>query len=129
MRGAAIIILIAAAALLMGCDQAGPPGPPGPPGRQGDPGPKGEPGPPGLTGPMGAQGPAGLPGASSQFRLVRASCATVYGCTLTCREDEIVVTAYCGMRRAEPTYTSTRTVNCGTNPDTTAGDLVAVCAK
>jgi hypothetical protein len=130
MRAGPVIVAIAACALLVSCDQSpGPQGPKGDPGPKGDAGPKGEPGPAGPIGPMGAQGPPGPAGASSQFRLVHAPCTTVYECTVTCREDEIVVTAYCGMHRAAPTYLSSRSVYCGTNPDTTAGALVAVCAK
>jgi hypothetical protein len=48
---------------------------------------------------------------------------------VTCRDDEIVITAYCGTKRATATILSDISVSCGVNPDTTAGPLVAVCGK
>src|SRR5665213_3632705 len=76
-----------------------------------------------------APGPQGPPGASSQFRLVRASCTSAAACTASCRDDEIVIVAFCGAQRARATYLTERTVSCGTNPDTSTGALIAVCGK
>src|SRR6185437_14313700 len=98
-------------------------------GPKGDPGPKGDAGAPGPIGPPGAQGLQGPPGASSQFRLVRQSCTSASACTATCRDDEIVIVAFCGSQRARATYLTERSVSCGTSPDTTTGPLIAVCGK
>jgi hypothetical protein len=68
-------------------------------------------------------------GASSLFRLVRAPCTNSAECQVTCRDDEVVVTAYCGTKRATASYLTDQTVSCGINPDTTGGPLVVVCAK
>jgi hypothetical protein len=107
-------------------------GPKGDPGQKGDVGPKGDPGPPGPSGPVGPQGPQGLPGpagVASEYRLLRQPCTGYLSCTLTCRNDETAIFAYCGARRASPTYLSEQSVSCGLNPDTSDGPLVAVCAK
>lgn len=131
MQRTKIAFVLVLAAALASCGKPTP----GPPGAKGDAGPKGDPGPQGSAGPAGPQGPqgrAGDPGpagASSQFRLVRAACKSPTDCTVTCREDEVVVEAFCGTKRAPATYLSDLAVSCGVNPDTTAGALVAVCAK
>jgi hypothetical protein len=128
MRTTRVILAIAMAAVLASCGQPtpGPQGPKGDAGAKGDPGPQGEIGP---AGPQGPQGNPGVPGASSQFRLVRSPCTSSIDCSVTCREDEVVVNAYCGTKRAAPNYLSEQTVSCGINPDTTGGALVVVCAK
>ncbi len=128
MRTTRVILAIAMAAFLASCSQPTP----GPQGPKGDTGAKGDTGPQGETGPAGPQGPqgiAGAPGASSQFRLVRSPCTSSTECSVTCREDEVVVSAYCGTKRAAPNYLTEQSVSCGINPDTTGGPLVAVCAK
>jgi len=128
MRNARAILAIAIAAVLAGCGQPtqGPQGPKGDTGPKGDPGQQGEIGPAGPPGMQGIPGPAG---ASSQFRLVRSPCTSSLACTVTCREDEIVIIAFCGTKRAAPNYLTENAVSCGINPDTTGGPLVAVCAK
>ena len=128
MRHIGIISAIALAAVLAGCGQPapGPQGPKGDQGAKGDPGPQGQ---TGAAGPQGLQGPPGPAGASSDFRLVRTPCTGTLACTATCREDEIVVIAYCGAKRTAPNYLTERSVSCGINPDATGGPLVAVCAK
>ncbi len=128
MRMFNIIPVIAIAALLASCGQPAP----GAQGPKGDPGPKGdagEQGPIGVAGPQGLQGPPGPPGASSQFRLVRTQCISAAACTETCRDDEIVIVAFCGAQRARATYLTERSVSCGTNPDPSNGPLIAVCGK
>jgi hypothetical protein len=128
MRNTGIIAAVALAALLASCGQPAP----GPQGPKGDAGPKGDTGSQGPGGPAGPQGLQGIPGpagAASEFRLVRAPCTSTLVCTATCRDDEIVVIAYCGTKRAAPNYLTERSVSCGINPDTTGGPLVAVCAK
>jgi hypothetical protein len=87
-RWSALAIILAAAPQ----GAAGPAVPPGAPGRQGEPGPA---------------------GASSQLRLVRASCKTVLDCTITCHDDEIVIDAFCGTKRSPATYLSDLAVSCG----------------
>jgi hypothetical protein len=50
-------------------------------------------------------------------------------CTITCHDDEIVIDAFCGTKRAPATSLSDLAVSCGASPDTSAGALVAICAK
>jgi len=127
MRTPSLVLAVLIAALVVSCGEA-----PGPQGPKGDAGAKGETGAQGPVGPaglQGLQGPAGPAGASSSFRLVRASCSGPLACTAECRDDEVVVTAYCGTRRAAPNYLNERAVSCGINPDVSGGPLVMVCAK
>jgi hypothetical protein len=128
MRAAVIIVAFAMTTMLAGCGQPtlGPQGPKGDTGPSGARGPQGEVGP---AGPQGLQGIPGPAGASSQFRLVRTPCTNSAECQVTCRDDEVVVTAYCGTKRAPASYLTDQSVSCGINPDTTGGPLVAVCAK
>jgi hypothetical protein len=128
MRAANLVVTFAMALTLASCGkpEAGPQGPPGPAGTKGD---AGAQGPQGPAGPAGAPGAAGPAGASSQFRLVQAPCRGAADCEVSCRGDELAVTAYCGTKRAPATYLTDQTVSCGINPDTTAGALVVVCAK
>lgn len=123
-----IILAVVLSAAVAGCGQPtpGPQGPKGNTGDKGDPGPQGQNGP---VGPPGPQGPPGTPGASSQFRLVRVACSTNLDCQVTCRDDEVVITAYCGTKRGAATYLTDTSVSCGVNPDTTGGPLVAICGK
>jgi hypothetical protein len=128
MRAAVIVLAVAISTMLSGCGQPTP----GPQGPKGDTGAKGDAGPQGLVGPagpQGLQGPPGPAGASSQFRLVRAPCTSSSECQVSCRDDEVVVTAYCGTKRAVASYLTDQTVFCGINPDTTGGSLVVVCGK
>ena len=128
MRGSAIILAIVISALVASCGQPTP----GPQGPKGDAGPKGEagaPGAPGTAGPPGPQGQPGTPGASSLIRVVRAPCTSVSECTVNCRDDESVIVAYCGTKRAPATYLTESSVSCGVTPDITSGALVAICGK
>ena len=128
MRMNRIAVLIAAALLLASCGKPDP----GPPGPKGDAGPKGDTGAQGAAGPAGPpglQGPPGTPGASSTFRLVKAPCTDAQQCTISCRDDEVIVSAYCGRKRAPATFLSDVSASCGVTPDTSDGPLVGVCAK
>lgn len=128
MRTTGIVLALMIATILTSCGKPEP----GPQGPKGDPGSTGEPGPQGLAGPAGPpglQGPQGPAGASSQFRLLRQPCTSGEECQVTCRNDEVAVSAYCGTKRAPANFLTDQTVNCGLNPDTTAGPLVVVCAK
>ena len=126
--GIVIVMTVMISTLVASCGQPTP-GPQGPPGPQGAKGDQGAPGQAGSAGPPGPPGPAGTPGASSLFRLVRAPCTNASDCQVTCRDDEIVITAYCGKKRAAAAYLTDSTVSCGVNPDTTDGPLVAMCGK
>ena len=128
MRISATLLALSLALLVAGCGQptTGPQGPKGDAGPKGDTGPQG---PVGAPGQQGLQGPPGPAGASSNFRLVRAACSGPLACTAECREDEIVVSAYCGAKRAAPNYLNERAVSCGINPNASDGPLVMVCAK
>jgi len=128
MRSSGIFLAIVLSALVASCGQPTP-GPQGPKGEAGPIGDAGPPGPPGPAGPPGAQGPQGTPGASSLLRLVRAPCTNASECQVTCRDDEIVISAFCGKKRAAAAYLTDSSVSCGVNPDTTDGPLVAVCGK
>src|SRR5262249_23483155 len=81
MRVLRVLVAMALAGAMMSCGQGqGPKGDPGPPGP---PGPKGDPGPPGP--------PFGI-------RIVRSNCDTT-NCSVQCGDDELLLTAYCGVRR------------------------------
>ena len=128
MRISGFVSIFVLSAILAGCGkpEAGPQGPKGDAGPQGAAGPQG---PTGPAGPPGPQGPPGTPGASSMVRIVRAPCTNASECTVTCRDDEIVISAYCGRKRAAASYLTESSVSCGVTPDTTDGPLVAVCGK
>jgi hypothetical protein len=128
MRTVVIALAIVTATLLASCSKPEP-GPQGPKGDQGLKGDTGAQGPGGAGGPQGLQGPPGPAGASSQFRLVRAPCISEAECQVTCRGDEVAVTAYCGTKRAPASFLTERSISCGINPDTSGGALVVVCAK
>jgi len=116
--------------------QAGPAGPAGPAGAKGDTGPAGAAGvagPAGPQGPPGPQGPAGSPGAVGQaggdapVRVLRADCEAT-GCTVTCGDDEIVLTAFCGPRREAATFPTEHSASCHRHgPE--SHPLIAACAK
>jgi hypothetical protein len=109
---------------------AGPPGPKGEAGLKGEagpPGPRGEAGPKGDAGPPGPPGPAGPPGAGSPLRVVEAGC-TDTDCTITCNEDEVVLTAYCGAKRERAAFPTERSASCHRHgPE--SHPLIAACAK
>jgi hypothetical protein len=83
-------------------------------------GPKGDPGPPG---PQGEQGPP-----SPTLRVIRNNCLGG-ACTASCRGDEVLVSAYCGPSRNQPTFLSERQVSCGIEATTANAPLVAFCAQ
>jgi hypothetical protein len=116
--------------VLAGCGQPsqgprGEAGPPGPPGVKGDPGPQGPAGPPGA---QGLQGPPGPPGPASQTRIIRANCA-LQSCTVQCEQEEVLVTAFCGIRRKTATFLTENSVSCGITPTPADSPLVAVCVR
>jgi hypothetical protein len=146
MRIAMVLAAIAVMALA-GCGPGsqnsqtskGEPGPPGPPGAKGEagpagpagpPGPRGAPGPQGPAGPQGAQGPEGPPGpggAGGQIRIIRTNCDAA-GCSVECRDDEVLLTAYCGARRTAAVFPGERSASCRRR-GTASSPLVAACGK
>ena len=126
MRAAHLILLGVLVMGLAGCGKApkGEPGPAGSQGDKGDPGPVGPPGPTGPTGPAGPQGEQGPP--SPTVRVVRSNCLTGE-CTVTCRGNEILVTAYCGPARNHATFIGERQASCGIEVNAADTPLVAIC--
>lgn len=121
------LIVVSLMAVLAGCGSQGPKGdagPPGPPGSKGDVGPAGPAGSQGPRGPAGAQGEAGPAGQGA--RVVQSTCVSG-NCTITCRENEVLVTAYCGPNRNAATYLAERTASCGVAANAANGPLVVVC--
>lgn len=127
MRAIHWLVLTALAASLAGCGSQGPKGDQGPPGQQGpkgDAGPAGPAGPQGPRGQAGPQGDAGPPGQG--VRVVQSNCLQG-SCTITCRDNEVLVTAYCGPNRNAATFLAERTASCGVTADAANGPLIAVC--
>jgi Collagen triple helix repeat (20 copies) len=126
MRPAHLVLAFALLSGLAACGK-GPQGDTGPAGPKGDTGPFGPAGPRGEVGPAGPAGAAGPkgdagPAGSSGVRIVRSDCASG-SCTVECRENEVLVTAYCGPSRTPALFSKERSASCGP-PDT---PLVAVC--
>jgi hypothetical protein len=86
----------------------------GMPGAKGDPGPRGERGPPGPRGDAGV-------------RIVRHNCAGG-DCTLACDDDEVLLTAHCGVGRAQAVYPTERSALCRSRA-TARVEVVAACVK
>ena len=126
MRAGHLALAVALVVALAGCGQ-GPKGDSGPAGPQG---PKGDPGPPGPAGPLGPPGPQGPRGEqgppSPSVRVVRSNCLSG-DCTVTCRDNEVLVTAYCGPTRNAATFLGERTASCGVEANPANAPLVAVC--
>lgn len=104
-------VVLAVSSALVSCGQS-PQGPKGDPGPPGPPGPKGDPGPPGP--PFG-------------FRVVRSNCDAT-NCTVQCAEDEMLLTAYCGVRRNAAVIPNERSATCR-SPVPANSPLVAACMK
>jgi hypothetical protein len=125
--------VIALSLCLNACDTAstapkGDAGPAGLPGATSDTGPaglSGIAGPPGPQGPQGPAGPAGSPGPGSSIRVVRANCYAA-SCSVTCNPDEVVLTAFCGARRA-PAVLSSAQASCRSR-GAESTPLIAACA-
>jgi len=89
-------------------------------GQPGQPGPRGERGPPGPAGPRGATGAAGI-------RIVRSDCNTA-NCTVECDGDEVLLTAHCGVGRAQAVYPTQHSALCRSR-STARVEVVAACVK
>ena len=91
-------------------------------------GPKGDAGPAGPAGAQGPPGPQGPPGtAPSTVRVVRATCDAT-NCSVSCADDEMLISAYCGPKRNPAIFPTERSASCrARGPADTP--LVAACAK
>lgn len=123
-----VALLAGAAGVLSACGKgsqgdAGPTGPAGPQGPKGDVGAVGPAGPVGPPGPAGPLGPAGPP--SPIVRVVKSDCTS--GCTLQCKENEVLVTAYCGPTRNAAQILGERGASCGPEGSPANAPLVVVC--
>jgi collagen triple helix repeat protein len=142
MRVLALVVAIVLSTWLASCGQQSPQGERGPAGTQGAKGDTGPPGPIGKTGPQGPQGPqgptgpqgpVGPPGQGTSIRVERSECDSS-GCVITCRENEVLLTAYCGQKRERAIFPSENSASCsrkGTERrrnGTENGPLVVVCA-
>jgi len=126
MRTSHWLVVALVVAGLAGCSKGpkGDPGPVGPPGPAGEPGPQGPPGPVGPQGPPGPQGEQGPP--SPTVRVIRNNCLSG-DCTASCRGNEVLVSAYCGPSRNQPTFLGERQVSCGIEANAANAPLVAFC--
>jgi len=86
-------------------------------GAKGDPGPRGERGPPGPVGPRGDPG----------IRVLRHNCAGG-NCTLECDDDEVLLTAHCGIGRTPAVYPSQHSALCRSR-GTAKVEVVVACVK
>jgi hypothetical protein len=129
MRIGHLVLVVALTASLTACGQGpkGDPGPQGPPGPKGDPGARGPAGPAGPAGPPGPQGLQGPP--SPTVRVVRSTCLTSGNCAIGCRENEVLVMAYCGPARNPATFVGERQATCGVEATTANAPAVAVCVE
>jgi hypothetical protein len=84
------------------------------------PGPKGDPGPRGERGPPGPRGDPGI-------RIVREDCS-VNNCTVRCGEDEVMLTAHCGIGRTPAVYPTQQSALCR-SPGSARVEMVAACVK
>jgi len=95
-------------------------------GQAGPPGPIGEAGPQGPAGPEGPPGPQGPPGPGSQVRIIRVACTQ--SCQAACEAEEVLLAAYCGVRRRPVTFLTENSVSCGV-ANAANNPLVAVCVR
>jgi hypothetical protein len=118
----ALILLVGVAAC--GKETTGGQGPAGPQGPQGEAGPAGPMGPTGPRGPQGEKGDTGA--AAAGVRIVRSNCPQG-DCTVECRDNEVLITAYCGATRNPATFLGERGATCGVQVSASNSPLVAVC--
>jgi hypothetical protein len=123
----ALVVALTASLTACGQGQKGDPGPQGTPGAKGDSGARGPAGPAGPAGPPGPQGLQGPP--SPTVRVVHSSCLTSGNCAIGCRENEVLVMAYCGPSRNPATFVGERQATCGVEATTANAPAVAVCVE
>jgi collagen triple helix repeat protein len=107
--GFAILFLI----VLSGCE-----------GQEGPSGPRGPAGPPGPAGPQGSQGEQGTPG-NLAIRAVSDPCSQ--RCTLSCSENERVLSAYVVRGSKVPKYTTEQSVDFENRNASGAGPAMIFC--
>src|SRR5215471_5674664 len=78
-------------------------------------------------GSKGDPGPPGPPGPKFGIRIVRSNCDAT-NCSVQCAEDELLLTAYCGVRRNAAVIPSERAATCR-SPVPANSPLVAACVK
>ena len=81
------------------------------------------PGPRGERGPQGAPGPRGDAG----IRILRNDCVGG-NCTVQCEDDEVLLTAHCGIGRAPAVYPTEHSALCRSR-GTARVEVVATCVK
>jgi hypothetical protein len=59
-------------------------------------------------------------------RIVQSACDRA-DCTIECRNNEILITAYCGPNRNAATLLGERSASCGVAANAASGPLVVVC--
>jgi hypothetical protein len=62
-------------------------------------------------------------------RVVRSTCLTSGNCAIGCRENEVLVMAYCGPARNPATFVGERQATCGVEATTANAPAVAVCVE
>jgi hypothetical protein len=87
------------------------------PAVRGEPGPRGERGPPGPPGPRGDAG----------IRILRQECEGG-NCSVQCDNDEVLLTAHCGIGRTPAVYPTEHSALCRTRA-TARVEVVAACVK
>jgi hypothetical protein len=87
---------------------------------------KGDAGPPGEKGERGPPGPPG-PAGPSGVRLVRATCDAA-NCAVQCEQDEVLITAWCGVARNAAIFPTERSASCRIRGPANS-PLSAACAK
>jgi hypothetical protein len=127
MRASRFFLIVAISLGVASCGQ-GPPGPKGDAGAPGAPGPPGLQGVQGPSGPPGPPGPQGPPGLASKTHVIRVDCI-LQSCQAQCEENEVLVTAYCGVNRKPASFLGENAATCGIAPSPEDSQLVAVCVR
>ena len=116
MKGLVTLVVMLIAVMLCGCE--GSQGPAGPQGAQGEKGPQGE---RGAQGEKGEQGPASI----LAIRTIRDACAT--RCTLTCNDNERILSAYVVGSSRAPIITNEQSVSFNNTGIRGAGPALVLC--
>jgi hypothetical protein len=83
----------------------------------------------GERGPQGERGPPGPPGRAGDpgVRILRHDCAGG-NCTVQCNDDEVLLTAHCGVGRTPAVYPTQHSALCRTR-GTAKVEIVAACVR
>ena len=117
MKGLVTFAVMLIAVTLFGCGE-GSQGPAGPQGAQGEKGPQGE---RGAQGEKGEQGPPGI----LAIRTIRDDCAK--RCTLTCNDNERILSAYVVGSSRTPIITNEQSVSFNNTGIRGAGPALVLC--